>query len=103
MSAVEISADVSFSCAAGVITICTSTLERDRVTAAGAASGLALREHWEIIPRAGKPALVAVDVFGDAPGAAAAQHTLTVRDHAGAWTLGFREVRTALGMPSTPP
>ena len=88
---------------AGVITICTSTLERDRVTAAGAASGLALREHWEIIPRAGKPALVAVDVFGDAPGAAAAQHTLTVRDHAGAWTPGFRDVRTALGMPSTPP
>ena len=69
------------------------------------------RAHWEIIPREGKPALVAVDVLvgGNAPAAGEQQpaepteHTLTVRDRAGAWTPGFRDVRDALGMPSSPP
>jgi tRNA1Val (adenine37-N6)-methyltransferase len=94
----------------GTITICSSTLERDRVEAAAAAHGLLRREHWEVVPRDGKAALVAVDVLAPAAGArdAAAgsepeQHTLVVRDRAGAWTPAFREVRAALGMPSTPP
>ncbi len=96
----------------GTITLCSSTLERARVVAGAAASGLLRRAHWEIIPREGKPALVAVDVLSaraeQSAGAGAAvdepaEHTLTVRDRAGAWTPAFREVRTALGMPSTPP
>ncbi|HVV83391.1 MAG TPA: hypothetical protein VHE35_09940, partial [Kofleriaceae bacterium] len=91
------------------IAICSSTLERERVVAAAQASGLARREHWEIVPREGKAALVAVDVF-EAAGAATAgaagadeTHTMVVRDRAGAWTPAFRAVRDALGMPSTPP
>jgi tRNA1Val (adenine37-N6)-methyltransferase len=89
----------------GWITVCTSTLERDRVEAGAAASGLARREHWEIVPREGKAALVAVDVLtaGDGAPAAPSTHTLVVRDRAGAWTPAFREVREALGMPSRPP
>ncbi len=92
----------------GWITVCTSTLERDRVVAGAAAAGLARREHWEIVPRDGKPALVAVDVLVAGGDAGAldrdpSEHVLVVRDRAGAWTPDFRAVRDALGMPSTPP
>lgn len=84
------------------IVVCTSTLERARVTAGAAATGLHVRAHWEIVPRAGKPALIAIDVLGRTP-AATEHHTLTVRDRAGAWTPAFCDVRAALGMPSRPP
>lgn len=89
----------------GRITICSSTLERDRVVAGAAAADLRRCEHWEIVPREGKAALVAVDVLDADAGADAdcSQHTLVVRDRAGAWTPDFRAVRDALGMPSTPP
>ncbi|MEO9187634.1 MAG: methyltransferase [Kofleriaceae bacterium] len=86
----------------GSITICTSSLERERVRDAAAAAALPWREHWQIIPREGKPALVDVDVFGPAT-APPQQHTLTVRDRAGHWTPEFRTVRDQMGMPSTPP
>ncbi len=96
----------------GRVTVCTSTLERDRVIAGAAAAGLRRREHWEIVPREGKAALVAVDVLDAADGDADAdadgsvpcdEHTLVVRDRAGAWTPAFRDVRAALGMPTAPP
>lgn len=86
----------------GWVTVCTSILERDRVTAAAAATGLHVREHWEVVPRAGKPPLVAVDRLSVAPGPATA-HELVVRDAAGAWTEAFAAVRAAFGMPTTPP
>jgi tRNA1Val (adenine37-N6)-methyltransferase len=87
----------------GTVAVCTAALERDRVIAAARAAGLARREHWEVIPRDGKPALVCVDVFGEAGEGAERHQELIVRDRAGAWTPAFRAVRDALGMPSTPP
>ena len=75
-----------------------------RVIADAVAAGLRRCEHWEIVPREGKAALVAVDVLdADAVATDCSQHTLVVRDRAGAWTPDFRAVRDALGMPSTPP
>ncbi len=86
----------------GTICICSAAIERDRVRDAIAALPLAWREHWDIIPRDGKAALVAVDVL--APGAprAPALHTLVVRDRASQWTPEFLRVRDAMGMPGNP-
>ena len=84
----------------GTICVCTSALERDRVRA----TPLPWREHWAIVPRAGKPPLIDVDVFGppnDAADGPPAQHELVVRDRDGQWTPAFRAVRDAMGMPST--
>jgi tRNA1Val (adenine37-N6)-methyltransferase len=86
----------------GSLVICSSMLELERVTAAATATNLHRREHWEIIPRAGKAPLVAVDVFGRAPTMATAHHTLTVRDRAGEWTADLLRVRADLGMPPRP-
>lgn len=85
----------------GAVTICTSKLERDRVAAGADAAGLTVRAHWEIVPRAGKPALIAVDVLTRAAGPRV-DHQLTVRNTAGAWTSEFRTVRRDLGMPDRP-
>jgi len=84
----------------GRIAICTSSLERDRVRAAAAV--LPWREHWQIIPRAGKDALVDVDVFAPTT-TESEQHTLTVRDRDGQWTPEFQQVRDQMGLPSVPP
>ena len=86
----------------GEIVVCTSALERERVTAATSELGLSIREHWDIVPRAGKDVLVMVDVLTVEPSPASAQ-VLTVRDRAGTWTPEFQCVRTEMGMPATPP
>ncbi|MEZ4403845.1 MAG: hypothetical protein R3B06_27730 [Kofleriaceae bacterium] len=86
----------------GAVVVCTSTLERARVAAGAAAAGLTVRDHWEIVPRADKPALVAVDRLTTTSGSRT-DHVLTVRDRAGAWTPEFRGVRAALGMPALAP
>lgn len=82
----------------GTFTMCSSILELDRVAAAAAASGLAIGEHWTVIPRTGKPPLIAIDVLrrGDA---ARVDHALTVRDTAGQWTPDFLRVRSEMGLP----
>jgi tRNA1(Val) A37 N6-methylase TrmN6 len=82
----------------GRIVVCSSVLERDRVRAA--AAKLPWREHWEIVPRDGKPPLLAVDVFAPGP---RTDHVLVVRRSEGQWTPAFRAVRDAMGMPSRPP
>lgn len=89
----------------GQLVVCTAALERARVEQAARASGLLVREHWDIVPREGKPVLVMVDVLTRARPApfATARHTLTVRDRAGAWTAPFRAVRRAMGLPPTSP
>jgi tRNA1(Val) A37 N6-methylase TrmN6 len=86
----------------GEIVVCTSALERDRVELALRELGLHRREHWDIVPREGKSVLVMVDVVTTAPTEATA-HTLVVRDRANAWTPAFRVVRTAMGIPDSPP
>ena len=87
----------------GRIAVCTSALERDRVTAAVRELGLGHTEHWEIVPRAGKPALVDVDVLAPTGGHVPARHELVVRDRESRWTPEFQRVRADLGMPATPP
>ncbi len=86
----------------GEIIVVTAALEQDRVTAATKELGLHLREHWDIVPRAGKDVLVMVDVLAATPGEATT-HTLTVRDRASVWTPEFRIVRGAMGLPEAPP
>ncbi len=86
----------------GEIVVCTAALEQARVDRALGELGLHRREHWDIIPRDGKGVLVQVDVVTVEP-AATENHTLVVRDRASAWTQEFRAVRTAMGMPATPP
>jgi len=86
----------------GEIVVCTSALERERVLAATRELGLHLREHWDIVPRDGKAVLVGVDVLAAEP-ATELTRVLVVRDRAGAWTPDFQAVRTAMGLPSTPP
>jgi tRNA1(Val) A37 N6-methylase TrmN6 len=89
--------------ATGRIAICSAALEHDRVAAAVRSLGLAHGEHWTIIPRAGKASLVMVDVLARSGPPDPQQHELVVRERDGRWTTAFQAVRTALGMPSTPP
>jgi tRNA1Val (adenine37-N6)-methyltransferase len=88
---------------AGRIAICTSALERDRVDAAVRGQGLGHRERWAIVPRAGKPPLVIVDVLARTGAPDPEPHQLVVRDLDGRWTPEFQRVRADLGMPATPP
>ncbi|MEZ4365420.1 MAG: hypothetical protein R2939_03920 [Kofleriaceae bacterium] len=88
----------------GHVVVCTSALERERVIAGGAAAGLGHRTHTDVVPRAGKPPLVMVDVFDGVAGAGSPSSSeLVVRDRDGAWTEAFRAVRAAFGMPTAPP
>lgn len=69
-------------------------------------ASLAEFEHWEIVPRAGKPALICVDVVTPALGRLwelPVHATLVVRDARRAWTREMREVRAAMGLPPEPP
>lgn len=85
--------------ATGTIAICTSALERDRVAAGARSAALAHREAWAIVPRAGKPPLVYVDVLALGVGGSPVPHELVVRDREGTWTQDFQNVRADLGMP----
>ncbi len=87
----------------GRLVMCSAALEAARVAAAAQAHQLVIAEHWQIIPRAGKPALVMVDELRADPSCAMRRHTLTVRDGQGAWTSAFRLVRAAMGLPPTSP
>ena len=87
----------------GRIAICSAALERDRVTAAVRTLGLGHREQWSIIPRAGKDALVIVDVLERTGSIQPDVHELVVRDRDSRWTAPFQQVRADLGMPSAPP
>ncbi|MBA3499218.1 MAG: methyltransferase domain-containing protein [Deltaproteobacteria bacterium] len=86
----------------GDIVVCSSALERDRVDDALRELALHRREHWDIVPRAGKQVLVMVDVVSN-EATNPTTHTLTVRDRASAWTPEFQRVRTEMGLPATPP
>ena len=82
--------------------VCETALELQRVYDAAAAAGLAVRAQLDIIPRAGKPALIRLFemVRGDeATGEPPTCATLTVRDEALRWTAAFTTVRARMGMP----
>ncbi len=84
----------------GVFVMCAATLEDDRVRAM--ASPLHARGLLHVVPRAGKAPLVSVWTFARSPGLCAHQ-ALVVRDATGQWTPAFREVRSEMGLPPTPP
>ncbi len=88
----------------GRFVMCSSAQEQERVTIAMREVGLLHREHWQIVPRAGKPALITVDVVArEASDEPVRRETLVVRDAQGAWTPAFQQVRADLGMPTRPP
>ncbi|MEZ4361365.1 MAG: methyltransferase domain-containing protein [Kofleriaceae bacterium] len=92
--------------AGGLLVVCAAALERARVAHAIAELGLRWREHWEIVPRAGKPSLVTVDVVtlpGGDVAPARRDRRLVVRDARGAWTPAFRATRAAMGLPPETP
>jgi tRNA1(Val) A37 N6-methylase TrmN6 len=85
----------------GRFVVCETALELQRVYEAAAAANLAVRAQLEIIPRAGKPALIRLfemTHLAEATGAPTVS-TLTVRDEALRWTADFAAVRARMGMP----
>lgn len=84
----------------GVFVMCAATLEDDRVRAM--ASPLHARGLLHVVPREGKAPLVSVWTFTRSPGLCA-HEALVVRDTSGQWTPAFREVRSEMGLPPTPP
>lgn len=85
----------------GRFVVCTSALERARVTAAAKHAGLHVIEHLDVIPREGKDVLVNVDVLARAP-LPRVDRSLVVRDAASRWTPQFLSLRAAMGMPPKP-
>lgn len=86
----------------GRFVVCETALELQRVYDAAAAAELAVRAQLDIIPRAGKAALIRLfemvrieDATGEPPSCT----TLTVRDEALRWTASFTAVRARMGMP----
>lgn len=91
--------------AEGWFVACAGGTQRDRVQAAATAAGLRVRSSVDVVPRAGKPPLLAVYALqrGDArSGGQEERRCLTVRDGRGAWTPAFRALRRDMGMPGWP-
>jgi tRNA1Val (adenine37-N6)-methyltransferase len=84
---------------AGVVVLCYPVAEGERAKKAGVSRGLSLSRRLEVVPRAGKAALIVVDVFRR-EACAVLEETLTVRTLEGAWTEEFRAVRRRFGMPA---
>jgi tRNA1Val (adenine37-N6)-methyltransferase len=82
----------------GRFVMCSAAGERARVESAAVAHGLAIRAHLDVIPRAGKPVLIAVDTLTTEPGARE-NGSLIVRDTDGQWTTDFTRVREVMGLP----
>jgi tRNA1(Val) A37 N6-methylase TrmN6 len=92
----------------GCFVMCAASMEADRVAAGARDAGLVLTEMVDVVPRAGKPPLVSVFTMrplggGETIDRSCARNELVVRDRAGAWTPAFAAVRTAMGLPPTPP
>jgi tRNA1(Val) A37 N6-methylase TrmN6 len=86
----------------GRFVVCETALELQRVYDAAAAANLAVFAQLDIIPRAGKPALIRLfemTHLAEATGAPTTVSTLTVRDEALRWTADFAAVRARMGMP----
>jgi hypothetical protein len=81
---------------------CGPARDRGRVEAAAARAGLHLAAWHPVIPREGKPPLIAVFELrhGAAPEAGPRETApVTVRDRQGRWTDGWKAVRAEMGLP----
>ncbi len=88
----------------GRFVMCASVLQRERVREGARAAGLDTLRCVEVVPRAGKDALVLVTVMTPGDGRwPEAVETLTVRTAEHQWTEAFRAVRRDLGMPDAAP
>lgn len=86
----------------GTFVFCESANQLPRVQAAVVASGLHLQAWRDVVPRAGKAALVSVFSAQRSPCVPQQLPDLLVRDAAGQWTEAFLDVRDAMGMPPRP-
>ncbi len=85
----------------GVFVVVGGARQDERIREGASAAGLQLSRWVEVIPRAGKDALIWVAALRREPGPVR-EETLTVRGADGQWTPEFRRVREAMGMPSRP-
>jgi len=85
---------------AGRFVVCESAAQVARVERAAAAAGLGIASRLDVVPRAGKAALLSVYVMRRAAEEPSGVRTLVVRDAAGHWTDDFRTVRRDMGMPA---
>jgi tRNA1(Val) A37 N6-methylase TrmN6 len=85
----------------GLVAVCHAARERARVLAAGPAAGLRPWRVQEVVPRAGKPPLIALFAFVAAgvPVVLEELPALVVRDEAGVRTAEYRRVRDRMGFP----
>jgi tRNA1(Val) A37 N6-methylase TrmN6 len=80
--------------------VCHAGAQVSRVEAAAEASGLAIENRMDVIPRSGKAALFSVYCMRRDRVPAAVRPPLVVRDHCGQWTAQFRALRSDTGMPA---
>jgi tRNA1(Val) A37 N6-methylase TrmN6 len=85
----------------GRFVTCAAARQSERVTRGAEATGLAIVERVDVVPREGKAALLSVYAMAAATEGALRlpPSTLVVRDRAGQRTLAFRKLRGEMGMP----
>jgi tRNA1(Val) A37 N6-methylase TrmN6 len=84
----------------GVLVLCYPVSEAQRAEQAANARGFFLKERLTVVPKAGKAALIVVDVFVRVP--CQTKHSqLIVRDQDARWSAEFRAIRRRFGMPDT--
>ncbi len=86
----------------GTFVFCLNAQQLPRVTAALKDNGLWLRAWQDVIPRAGKAALVSVFSAQRASCSAQQRPDLVVREQTGQWSEAFLAVRQTMGMPPRP-
>jgi tRNA1(Val) A37 N6-methylase TrmN6 len=86
----------------GRVVLCSAALEAARLPPSAAAAGLHVVEHHTVVPREGKEPLVMVDVLSR-QAAPCLEERLVVRNRSGQWSVEFRRLREAMGMPSEIP
>lgn len=86
----------------GRFVLCAQHPQAARVVEALDAAKLSVHERVNVVPREGKAPLLVLYVTAWEPGPGR-EWTFAVRDAAGAWTPEFVEVRTAMGLPPSPP
>ena len=85
----------------GLFVMCAGAGQTERVQRGAAAAGLEGRGLCDVVPRAGKPALLRVFTFASGPGPplAAAREQLVVRGRDGQWTEPYAKLRLSMGLP----